>query len=110
MDPGAWTQVISLDDLLEEELTAVDLDGEAILLFRMGDRVTAVGARCTHAGMPLQSGSVDISGSDAVVTCPAHGSRFRLDDGRVIRPPAQSPLPTFQVRVVDGAVELHANP
>lgn len=63
----------------------------------------------THAGVPLQSGSVDISGSDAVFTCPAHGSRFSLDDGRVIGPPAQSPLPTFPVRVADGGVQLLVN-
>jgi nitrite reductase/ring-hydroxylating ferredoxin subunit len=101
-----WTRVISLDDLLEEELTPVDLDGTEVLLFRMGERVLAVGGRCTHAGMPLASGSVDFEGDAPFVTCAAHGSRFLLEDGRVLRPPAPAPLPCFQARVVDGGVEL----
>lgn len=106
MDAETWTRVIAFDDLLEEELTPVDLDGTPVLLFRMDEQVFAVGGRCTHAGMPLAGGAVDFEGSDPFVTCPAHGSRFLLEDGRVLRPPAPSPLPRFQARVVDGHVEV----
>ena len=108
MDPNTWTPVISLSELLEEELTSVDVEGQPVLLFRMGERVSAVGGRCTHQGMPLASGNVDFLGSEPIVTCPAHGSQFRLDDGRVVRSPAQSPLPRFETRIVDGGVEVRA--
>jgi nitrite reductase/ring-hydroxylating ferredoxin subunit len=101
-----WTRVISLGDLEEEELTAVELAGESVLLFRMGDRVSAVGGRCTHAGMPLAGAAVDFEGDDPFVTCPAHGSRFLLEDGRVVRPPAPAPLPRYRTRVIGDQVEI----
>jgi nitrite reductase/ring-hydroxylating ferredoxin subunit len=40
------------------------------------------------------------------VTCPAHGSTFRLDDGKVMRPPATKPVPVYDVKVEDGRVYI----
>ena len=105
MDDG-WTSVLAVEDLPEARLTHAELGDGGVLLFRTGGEVFAVGARCTHAGMPLARGQVKVSGSDAVVTCPAHGSRFRLNDGQVVRPPAQRPLPSYDVRQVEGCIEL----
>jgi nitrite reductase/ring-hydroxylating ferredoxin subunit len=45
-------------------------------------------------------------GVDPTVTCPAHGSMFRLADGRVMRPPAGTPVASYEARVTDGMVEL----
>ena len=47
-----------------------------------------------------------ISGSLATVTCPAHGSTFGLDDGKVMRGPAMKPVDAYETRVVDGTVEI----
>ncbi len=52
--------------------------------------------------MPLDKARV----AGGILTCPAHGSQFRLEDGRVVRPPAQQPLPTYEVREVDGRNQL----
>jgi nitrite reductase/ring-hydroxylating ferredoxin subunit len=52
--------------------------------------------------MPLDKAKV----AGLILTCPAHGSQFRLQDGRVVRPPAQQPLPTYDVREVDGTIQL----
>ncbi len=40
------------------------------------------------------------------VTCPWHGSVFCLRDGSVVRGPATAPQPSFETRIVDGAVEV----
>ena len=47
-----------------------------------------------------------LTGSLPTVTCPAHGSMFDLTDGEVRRGPAIHPVPAFDVRVVDGIVEV----
>jgi nitrite reductase/ring-hydroxylating ferredoxin subunit len=47
-----------------------------------------------------------LTGSPITVTCPAHGSVFDLTDGQVRRGPAMHPVPAFDVRVVDGVVEV----
>jgi nitrite reductase/ring-hydroxylating ferredoxin subunit len=107
VDDG-WTAVASLEELREGSPTRLDLDGIGVLLLRVGDDVHVVGNRCTHQGAPLDRGAVRIAGSEATITCPAHGSVFRFADGRVVRPPAREPLPTFDVRISAGTIELRA--
>jgi nitrite reductase/ring-hydroxylating ferredoxin subunit len=106
MSDGGWTAVLRQAELLEGRLTRVDLDGKPVLIYRTAELVYAVAGRCTHAGTPLDRGRVDGAGAQAVVTCPAHGSRFRLADGRVIRPPAREPLASLEVRAVDDEIQI----
>ncbi|MBI2763304.1 MAG: Rieske 2Fe-2S domain-containing protein [Chloroflexi bacterium] len=70
----------------------------ALALVRHGDRILAVHDECAHAGEPLSGGSVD----DGTITCPWHGSRFRLSDGRVVRGPSVYDQPVYDVRRRDG--------
>ena len=82
------------------------VDETEVLLVRSGDDLYAVARRCTHQGAPLDRGTIDLGGSLKTVICPAHGSRFELTTGRVLRPPASSPLATFEARIEGGMVEL----
>jgi nitrite reductase/ring-hydroxylating ferredoxin subunit len=108
MSDDGWVSVAALEDLPEGG-SAANVDGVAVLLYRSGARIFAVGSRCTHQGAPLARGPIRESGSDVIVTCPMHGSMFRLADGKVMRPPARDPLPVFEVRIASGQVELRAN-
>jgi len=102
-----WISVLDAAGLPDATLTQVEVEGtDGVLLFRAGGEIFGVGARCTHAGMPLRKGQTTGAGGDVLVTCPAHGSRFRLADGRVVRPPAQRPLASYDVREVEGRIEL----
>ena len=102
MSDALWTEVLGAADLPEATLTRAALGDAAVLLYRSGGDVFAIAQRCTHAGMPLDKAKV----ASGILTCPAHGSQFRLEDGRVVRPPAQQPLPTYEVREVDGGIQL----
>lgn len=102
----AWRSVLPLDELPEARATRVMLDDVPVMLYRTGERIFAIGARCTHQGAPLERGPIKVGGSLATVTCQAHGSTFRLDDGAVMRGPATQPVPAFDVRVEAGNVEL----
>jgi nitrite reductase/ring-hydroxylating ferredoxin subunit len=101
-----WQVALALEDLPEARATRVMLEDAPVLLYRNGDRIFAIGARCTHQGAPLERGPVKVGGSLATVTCPAHGSMFRLDDGAVMRGPATQPVPAYHTRVVAGNIEL----
>ncbi len=106
MSDGTWLPTGSLDDLIEAKAARVTVGDAMVLLVRSGDRVFAIGNRCTHQGAPLDRGPVKISGSLATVTCPAHGSVFRLEDGKVMRGPAMKPVDAYETRVVEGTVEV----
>ena len=101
--PGHWTRVARDEDLAEGRPVCATAERYDILLYRSNGTVHALANRCTHAGAPLDEGTVD--GGDEV-TCPWHGSRFRLCDGSVARGPATAPQPVFETRVRSGNVEV----
>jgi nitrite reductase/ring-hydroxylating ferredoxin subunit len=69
---------------------------------RNGDQVQVLADRCSHMSGPLSEGQL----ADGCLTCPWHGSIFRLADGSVARGPATAPQPAFQARVVGEAVQV----
>jgi nitrite reductase/ring-hydroxylating ferredoxin subunit/uncharacterized membrane protein len=99
--------LMPLVDLPEGKLTGANLEIEGasqrVLLLRYGGEVLAASATCTHLGGPLAEG--ELVGGDCVV-CPWHGSEFDLRTGGVRRGPATATLPTFEVRVQNGTVEV----
>ena len=66
-----------------------------IMVVRDGGEIRALADRCSHRGGPLSDGEI----SDGCVTCPWHGSVFRLADGSVERGPAAYPQPALDTRV-----------
>lgn len=106
MTDDGWLPAGNLDDLGEGKGARVAVGDATVLLVRSGDRVFAIGNRCTHQGAPLDRGPVKASGSLATVTCPAHGSVFGLEDGKVMRGPATKPVQAYETRVVEGTVEI----
>jgi nitrite reductase/ring-hydroxylating ferredoxin subunit/uncharacterized membrane protein len=71
----------------------------SVLVMRAGDAVYVLADRCAHLGGPLHQGRVTRVGGAACVTCPWHGSVFRLSDGAVLHGPATARQPTFETRV-----------
>lgn len=106
MSDDEWTPVLALEELPDRRATHADVDGTQVLLYRADERIFAIGNRCTHQGAPLDRGAVKVLDAQATVTCPAHGSVFRLTDGAVVRAPAPRPVPAFETRVTDGTIEL----
>jgi nitrite reductase/ring-hydroxylating ferredoxin subunit len=101
-----WIQVALEADLVDRRHTRVSLGDQPVLLIKAGEEWFAIGNQCTHQGASLDTGIVRFSGSLKTVTCPAHGSMFRLEDGKAMRPPATKSLPGYDIRVDDGRVYL----
>ena len=102
-EPG-WADVATDEQLPDRKPIRVTVDDVPVLLVRGGEDVFAVGNQCTHQGAALDRGVVKFSGSVRTVTCPAHGSTFSLETGKVMRPPATKPVPVYDVKVEDGRV------
>jgi nitrite reductase/ring-hydroxylating ferredoxin subunit/uncharacterized membrane protein len=97
-----WTPVLPLQELAEGRPQRVQVDGAGLVLYRSGEKVTAVGEYCPHLAAPMVDGWID----RGRVVCPWHGSRFDVDSGEVLRGPAVTPLSCYQARLVDGMIEL----
>ena len=104
--PEDWTSVGALESLPEGKPTLRTVGDVRVLLYRTGERVTAMLERCGHETAPLSEGDVLGSGDDACVVCPWHGSTFRLVDGVVLHGPAASNQPLLRVRVEGGQVSV----
>ncbi len=100
--PQTWTPTCLLTDIPDQGVKGVDVDGRRVLLHRDGTSVYAMENACSHLGGPLDEGKV----TDGAVTCPWHGSRFRLKDGRCVRGPATFPQLRLEARVNAGTVEV----
>jgi nitrite reductase/ring-hydroxylating ferredoxin subunit/uncharacterized membrane protein len=100
--PEDWVEVGTPDDFPEGEPRRVQAGSMPVLVIRRQGRLLAIGAVCSHAGGPLDEGTLDGDG----VVCPWHGSRFRLADGGVTDGPANFPQPRFEARERDGRVAV----
>lgn len=104
--PDGWQPVAELSALADGKPEVRQVGDVPILLYRVGDEVSALLERCSHQTGPLGEGDVIGSGRDACVVCPWHGSTFRLVDGGVVSGPAASDQPILRTRVVDGRVDV----
>jgi 3-phenylpropionate/trans-cinnamate dioxygenase ferredoxin reductase subunit len=91
---------ISLDQLADGIPVEGHFAGEPVLLVRHGSQVSAIAARCSHYGAPLEDG---LAVKDTV-HCPWHHASFSLGSGEALNPPALSSLPCFQVERVGNQV------
>jgi nitrite reductase/ring-hydroxylating ferredoxin subunit/uncharacterized membrane protein len=100
--PTDWTPVLDEAQLEEGKLAGGRANGVGVLLVRRRGHLHALGDRCSHRGCSLHEGELD---DDDTVTCPCHGSSFRLD-GSIVKGPASTPQPRFQVRTSEGKIEI----
>jgi len=92
------------DDFPEGKMVRITVAGNPVLMVRLNGRIRAIGAVCSHAGGPLDEGTLE--GQNIV--CPWHGSRFSLIDGTVKAGPANFAQPVYEVIEQDGNVTLRS--
>jgi nitrite reductase/ring-hydroxylating ferredoxin subunit/uncharacterized membrane protein len=99
--PG-WQHLMLASDLPEGKPVRQMLGDVPVVAVRAGSAVYVLADRCSHMSGPLSDGEL----ADGCLTCPWHGSVFRITDGSVARGPATAPQPAFQVREVGGAIQV----
>lgn len=79
-------------DVPPGRMVHVEAAGRGILLANVGGTFHAVSDRCSHEGAQLSLGRLD----GAILTCPAHGSRFDVTTGRNLSGPVMADLPGLE--------------
>ena len=94
--------VAGVDEVPEGTLLMVQVDGTNIVLANLDGRVYAAQGVCSHEYFELDKGFLTADS----VTCALHLSRFDLETGEALDPPASLPLATYPVAVDEGRIVL----
>ena len=101
--PGDWMPALDGSQLPDGEMRRAIVGDTPVVLVRQDARVRALHDRCSHRGCSLgEMGTV----KDGFIECGCHGSRFRLDDGTVLRGPATAAQPSLEVREAGSVIEV----
>ena len=73
-----------------------------LALYRLNDGYYATEDTCSHALASLAAGDVDLD--ECTVECPYHGSLFDIRSGHVLSLPANKPVKTYSVRIINEEV------
>lgn len=97
-----FTRFCELSELPPESKKAAKINGTWVLVCHTDERLFAVSNICSHQVKPLLMGRM----RNRSITCPVHGAKFNLETGEAMCLPATKAIPTYEVRVVDGWVEV----
>jgi nitrite reductase/ring-hydroxylating ferredoxin subunit/uncharacterized membrane protein len=101
VEPG-WQYLMTAADLPEGKPVRQLLGEVPVVAIRTNGAVRVLADRCSHMSGPLSGGEL----ADGCLTCPWHGSVFRIADGSVARGPATAPQPAFEAREAGGAIQV----
>lgn len=93
---GELKKALASSELQDGQISAVNVNGERIALYRINGEVLATAEVCTHDDCSLEDFG-KIEGEEVECTC--HAAKFKIKTGEVTRPPATVPLKTYNVKV-----------
>ncbi|WP_416429827.1 Rieske 2Fe-2S domain-containing protein [Paenarthrobacter nicotinovorans] len=100
--PAKWTSVLAEGELPDGTHRKVQVRGVSVLLYRSGTTIRGIDSVCSHMGGPLEEGQIE----SGCVTCPWHGSMFKLADGSIVRGPATRPQPAYEGQIREGQIQI----
>jgi nitrite reductase (NADH) small subunit len=108
---GTWVSVCRVDQLSVDVGVAALVGGEQVAVFRLDVKeIRAIGNLDPYSRAHILSrGIVGSRGEAVFVASPMYKQPFDLRTGQCLDDPAVR-VPTFEVRVIDGAVQVLAPP
>ena len=101
-----WQSICALEDLPPDSGCAALIDARQVAIFRVGNGVHALDNFDPNSGANVLSrGIVGSKGDVVTVASPVFKQRFDLRTGRCLDDELVS-VPTYDVRVVDGWIEI----
>jgi 3-phenylpropionate/trans-cinnamate dioxygenase ferredoxin subunit len=93
--------LLGVDEVPDGTMRMAWVDGtDQVLVVNTGGELRAMQGICSHEYFELDKGFL----TAGTLTCALHLSRFDLEDGEPLDPPAELPLATYPVVVEDGRI------
>jgi nitrite reductase/ring-hydroxylating ferredoxin subunit/uncharacterized membrane protein len=96
-----WT-ALDVTDIPADRPVQAKAGAQTLVVVRSGTGLNALHDICAHQGCNLSEGKL----VEDAIECPCHGSRYRLRDGLVVRGPSVFDQPHYEVREVEGKIEV----
>ena len=94
--------IFRLDTLQDGETLSCEVDGTEVLLCKVAGQYYAVSNRCSHANQVLSEGKL----RGFQISCPLHGARFDVRDGKCLAAPATQSIDTFPIVIKDDEIVI----
>jgi naphthalene 1,2-dioxygenase system ferredoxin subunit len=95
-----WIDSCSIDEIPEDDVIGVQVQGREIAFYRVGDDVFATDNICTHGHARLCDGFLE--GHE--IECPLHQGRFDIRNGKAMCEPLTEDIRSYPIRIVEGRV------
>jgi 3-phenylpropionate/trans-cinnamate dioxygenase ferredoxin subunit len=93
--------LLAADEVPNGTMKMAWVDGtDQVLVVNTGGAIRAMQGICSHEYFELDKGFL----TAGTLTCALHMSRFDLEDGEALDPPAELPLAVYPVTVEDGRI------
>ena len=93
--------LLGVDEVPDGTMKMAFVDGtDQVLVVQSNGRLYAMQGICTHEYFELDKGFL----TAGTITCALHLSRFDLDNGEPLDPPAEVPLAVYPVVVENGRI------
>ncbi|CAN7563340.1 non-heme iron oxygenase ferredoxin subunit [Acidovorax sp. LjRoot129] len=102
MNTNQWVDAAAFDDVPQDDVIGLFVNGHDIALYGVGGEVFASDNLCTHGHARLCDGFLE--GHE--IECPLHQGKFDVRNGRPMCDPVTDAIRTYPVRIEGGRVFL----
>ena len=102
-----FVRVADVADIPDPGKKVFEVDERLVVVIHAGNQVYCLEDLCTHDGGPLGEGELD--GGGFSISCPRHGAKFDIRDGKPLTMPATEPTIVHEAKVEDGAIYVRIN-
>jgi len=89
-----FEKLCRLSDVKPGTMKKFEFKGKEILVSNIGGKFYAINNKCTHRNGDLSAGKLE----GTIVTCPKHGSKFDVTNGKVVSGPK---IPLIKIKIND---------
>lgn len=99
---GKYNNICKLSEIKNGEMKNIEINNKNILVVNIDNKIFATSGECTHESVNLEDGFI----LENEITCPVHLSKFNLETGDPLNPPAIEKLRIYNVKIQNNEIYI----